>query len=146
MEINENYKMKRPTSHKQLLIFPNNSEYIMDNPKEFLKEPQRREKFSIKELHEKWKRKVNVNFKNIDKKFDTKKSQTMRRIKTEQDEIQDKQFFEIMHGIYYDKSGKRETDKIKLKKNIYDKYNDKNSYYLSTQNPWNNDSVFDLKD
>lgn len=146
MEINENYKMKRPTSHKQLLIFPNNSEYIMDNPKEFLKEPQRKEKFSIKELHEKWKRKVNVNFKNIDKKFDTKKSQTMRRIKTEQDEIQDKQFFEIMHGIYYDKSGKRETDKIKLKKNIYDKYNDKNSYYLSTQNPWNNDSVFDLKD
>ena len=146
MEENENNKMKRPTSHKQLLVFTNNSEYIMDNPKEYLKDPQRKEKFSVKELHEKWKRKINVNFKNIDKKFDVKKREPMKRTKTEQDEIQDKQYFDMMHGIFYDKTSKREYNMNKLKNNIYDKYNNKNSYYLCTQNPWNNNSVFDVKD
>ena len=146
MEENKKNKFKRPLSHKQLLIFPNESEYIMDNPKEYLKDSQRNEKFSLRELHEKWKRKINVNFKNIDKKFDTKKSTSMKRAKTEQDEIQDKQFFDMMHGIYYDKSNKEEKVKIKLKKNIHDKYDDKYSYYLNTQNPWNNDCVFNVKD
>ena len=146
MEENKKYKIKRPKSHNQLLIFPKDSEYILDDPKEYLKESQRKEKFSLKALHEKWKRKVNVNFKNIDKKFDSKKSQPNIRLKTEQDEIQDKQFFDLLHGIYYDKSSKRENNVIKLKKNFYDKYDDKNSYYLNTQHPWNNDSIFDIKD
>ena len=144
----ENNNFKRPLSHKQLLIFSNESEYLMDNPKEYLKDSQRNEKFSLKELHEKWKRKINVNFKNIDKKFDIKKSTTLKRVKTEQDEIHDKEFFDILHGIYYDNSNKRENIKIKLKlKNgIYDKYDDKYSYYLNNQITWNNNSVFDVKD
>ena len=146
MEENQKYKIKRPKSHNQLLIFPKDSEYILDNPKEFLKDSQRKEKFSIKALHEKWKRKVNVNFKNIDKKFDSKKSQPIIRLKTEQDEVQDKQFFDLLHGIYYDKSSKGENNVIKLKKKFYDKYDDKNSYYLNTQHPWNNDSVFNIRD
>ena len=144
----ENNNFKRPLSHKQLLIFSNESEYLMDNPKEYLKDSQRNEKFSLKVLHEKWKRKINVNFKNIDKKFDIKKSTTLKRVKTEQDEIHDKEFFDILHGIYYDNSNKRENIKIKLKlKNgIYDKYDDKYSYYLNNQITWNNNSVFDVKD
>ena len=144
----ENNNFKRPLSHKQLLIFSNESEYLMDNPKEYLKDSQRNEKFSLKNLHEKWKRKINVNFKNIDKKFDIKKSTTLKRVKTEQDEIHDKEFFDILHGIYYDNSNKRENIKIKLKlKNgIYDKYDDKYSYYLNNQITWNNNSVFDVKD
>ena len=148
MEENKKNKFKRPLSHKQLLIFPNESEYIMDNPKEYLNESQRNEKFSLKKLHEKWKRKLNVNFKNIDKKFDIKKSIALKRVKTEQDEIHDKEFFDILHGIYYDNSNKRENIKIKLKlKNgIYDKYDDKYSYYLNNQITWNNNSVFDVKD
>ena len=133
-------------NHRQLLIFPNESEYIMDNPKEYLNESQRNEKFSLKKLHEKWKRKLNVNFKNIDKKFENKKSISLKRTKTEQEEIHDKEFFDMIHGIYYDKSNKRENIKIKLRKNIHDKYDDKYSYYLNNQNPWNNDSVFDVKD
>ena len=144
----ENNNFKRPLSHKQLLIFSNESEYLMDNPKEYLKDSQRNEKFSLKELHEKWKRKINVNFKNIDKKFDIKKSTALKRVKTEQDEIHDKEFFDILHGIYYDNSNKKENIKIKLKlKNgIYDKYDDKYSYYLNNQITWNNNSVFDVKD
>ena len=133
-------------NHRQLLIFPNESEYIMDNPKEYLNGSQRNEKFSLKKLHEKWKRKLNVNFKNIDKKFENKKSISLKRTKTEQEEIHDKEFFDMIHGIYYDKSNKRENIKIKLRKNIHDKYDDKYSYYLNNQNPWNNDSVFDVKD
>ena len=146
MEGNQKYKIKRPLSHRQLLIFQNKSEYIMDEPNEYLKGPQRKEKFSIKELHRKWKRKINVNFKNIDKKFDTKKKYSTEKKKTEQDEIQDKEFFDLMHGVYYDKSSKRENIKIKITKNIYDKYNVKESYYLNTQIPWNNNSVFDIHD
>ena len=144
----ENNNFKRPLSHKQLLIFSNESEYLMDNPKEYLKDSQRNEKFSLKNLHEKWKRKINVNFKNIDKKFDIKKSTTLKRVKTEQDEIHDKEFFDILHGIYYDNSNKRENIKIKLKlkNDIYDKYDDKYSYYLNNQITWNNNSVFDVKD
>ena len=144
----ENNNFKRPLSHKQLLIFSNESEYLMDNPKEYLKDSQRNEKFSLKNLHEKWKRKINVNFKNIDKKFDIKKSTALKRVKTEQDEIHDKEFFDILHGIYYDNSNKKENIKIKLKlKNgIYDKYDDKYSYYLNNQITWNNNSVFDVKD
>ena len=139
-------KFKMPLNHRQLLIFPNESEYIMDNPKEYLNESQRNEKFSLKKLHEKWKRKLNVNFKNIDKKFENKKSISLKRTKTEQEEIHDKEFFDMINGIYYDKSNKRENIKIKLRKNIHDKYDDKYSYYLNNQNPWNNDSVFDVKD
>lgn len=71
MEETKKTTIKRPISHKQLLIFPNESEYIMDTPREYLKDSQRKDKFTIKKLHEKWKRKINVNFKNIDKKFDT---------------------------------------------------------------------------
>ena len=147
MEEKQKYKiMKRPLSHRQLLIFQNKSQYIMDNPNEYLKDAQRKEKFSLRELHQKWKRKINVNFKNIDKKFDTKKKYSTEKIKTEQDEIQDKEFFDLMHGIYYDKSSKRENVKTKLTKNLYDKYSDKKSYYLNTQIPWNNNSVFDIQD
>ena len=146
MEETKKTTIKRPMSHKQLLIFPNESEYIMDTPREYLKDSQRKDKFTIKKLHEKWKRKINVNFKNIDKKFDIKKSQPIPRLKTEQDEIQDKQFFDLLHGIYYNKTSKEENNNIKSVKKIYDKYDDKYSYYLNTQNPWNNDSVFNLKD
>ena len=144
----ENNNFKRPLSHKQLLIFSNESEYLMDDPKEYLKDSQRNEKFSLKNLHEKWKRKINVNFKNIDKKFDIKKSTALKRVKTEQDEIHDKEFFDILHGIYYDNSNKKENIKIKikLKNGIYDKYDDKYSYYLNNQITWNNNSVFDVKD
>lgn len=59
----------------------------MDNPKEYLKEPQRKEKFSLKNLHEKWKRKGNVNFNPIDYKFDFKKSPSVKKLhKTEEEE------------------------------------------------------------
>ena len=146
MEEEQKYKIKRPKSQNQLITFHKDSEYIMDNPNEYLKDSQRNIKFSIKELHEKWKRKVNVNFKNIDKKFDNKKSQPMKRVKTEQDEIQDKKFFDLLHGIYYDKSTKRDNNIKQIKQNFYDKYNDKKSYYLNNHNPWNNNSVFDIKD
>ena len=146
MEEEHNNRIQRPKSHKQLLIFQKDSEYIMDNPNEYLKDSQRNIKFTIKDLHEKWKRKVNVNFKNIDKKFDTKKRQPMRRVKTEQEEIQDKQNFDLIHGLYYDKSMKGDNNIKQMRKNFYDKYDNKNSYYLNTQNPWNNNSVFDLKD
>ena len=151
-EKSQKYRFKRPMSHKQLLIFPNNSEYIMDDPKEYLKEPQRSKKFSIKELHEKWRRKGNVNFKKIDKKFDTKKIKPMKRLKTEIEEIQDKQFFDLMHGIYYDKKANKENnnnksfDNFKSKTKNYDKYNNKYSYYLNTDHPWNNNSIFNFKD
>ena len=49
MEENKKNKFKRPLSHKQLLIFPNESEYIKDNPKEDLKDSKRNEKFSVRE-------------------------------------------------------------------------------------------------
>ncbi len=152
MEDSQKHKYKRPISHSQLLIFPNNSEYIMDDPKEYLKEPQRNKKFSIKELHQKWKRKGNVNFKKIDKKFDTKKIPQMKRIKTEEEEKQNKQFFDLTHGIYYEKKANKENTNNILLQNFknkaikYDKYNDKYSYYLNTDHPWNSESVFNLKD
>ena len=151
MKESKEIKKKRPLSHIQLLVFPNKSEYIMDNPKEFLNGPQRKEKFSLEHLREKWKRKVNVNFKNIDCKFDTKKNkQISTEYKTEEEERQQKQFFDILHGIHYNGSDyideNNKSSKSYLIKNRNNKYNDKISYYLTAKNPWNNSSVFDDRD
>ena len=153
MKESKEIKKKRPLSHIQLLVFPNNSEYIMDNPREYLNGPQRNEKFSLEHLHEKWKRKVNVNFKNIDCKFDTKKTRpVLTEHKTEEDERQQKQFFDILHGIHYNGSDYNDENNKSAKsyknKNIKinNKYNNKQSYYLTAKNPWNNSSVFDDKD
>jgi hypothetical protein len=152
MEDSKEFKKRRPLSHIQLLVFPNNSEYIMDNPKEYLKEPQRKEKFSLKNLHEKWKRKGNVNFNPIDYKFDFKKSPSVKKLhKTEEEEKQQKQFFDILHGIYYDASDyidnkENKSQKSYIKNNNKSKYNSKNSYYLTAKTPWNNNSVFDTRD
>ena len=66
----------------------------MDDPKEYLKDKTRKEKLSLETLHEKWKRKGKVNFKNIDCKFEVKKiRQVITGHKTEEDERQQKQFF-----------------------------------------------------
>ncbi len=152
MKDSKEFKKRRPLSHIQLLVFPNNSEYIMDNPKEYLKEPQRKEKFSLQNLHEKWKRKGNVNFNPIDYKFDFKKSPSVKKShKTEEEEKQQKQFFDILHGIYYDASDyvdnkENKSQKSYIKNNNKSKYNSKNSYYLTAKNPWNNNSVFDTRD
>ena len=142
----------RSASHTQLLVFPNNSEYIMDDPKEYLKDKTRKEKFSLEALHEKWKRKGNVNFKNIDSKFDAKRVRpVLTEHKTEEDERKQKQFFDILHGIHYNSSENDEIENNKSTKNFIlnnmnNKYNDKKSYYLNTKIPWNNNSVFDNKD
>ena len=42
MKESKEIKKKRPLSHIQLLVFPNNSEYIMDNPRDYLNGPQRK--------------------------------------------------------------------------------------------------------
>jgi hypothetical protein len=154
MKDSKGTKKKRPLSHIQLLVFPNKSEYIMDNPREYLNGPQRQEKFSLEHLREKWKRKVNVNFKNIDCKFDIKKNrQVLTEYKTEEEERQQKQFFDILHGIHYNGSDYNDENNkssksyiIKNRNNKYNKYNDKKSYYLTAKNPWNNSSVFDDRD
>lgn len=152
MEVSKEVKKKRPLSHIQLLVIPNDSEYIMDNPKEFLKEPQRKEKFSLENLHEKWKRKGIVNFNKIDIKFDVGRTRPVKSAhRTEEDEIQQKQFFDILHGIHYDPcdyidNNDNKSQKSYIKKNSKSKYNSKNSYYLTAKNPWNNNSVFDIKD
>jgi hypothetical protein len=154
MKDSKEIKKKRPLSHIQLLVFPNKSEYIMDNPREYLNGPQRQEKFSLEHLREKWKRKVNVNFKNIDCKFDIKKNrQVLTEYKTEEEERQQKQFFDILHGIHYNGSDYNDENNkssksyiIKNRNNKYNKYNDKKSYYLTAKNPWNNSSVFDDRD
>ena len=131
MKDSKEFKKRRPLSHIQLLVFPNNSEYIMDNPKEYLKEPQRKEKFSLQNLHEKWKRKGNVNFNPIDYKFDFKKSPSVKKShKTEEEEKQQKQFFDILHGIYYDASDyvdnkENKSQKSYIKNNNKSKYNSK---------------------
>ena len=141
----------RSSSHTQLLVFPKNTEYIMDDPKEYLKDKTRKEKFSLESLHEKWKRKGKVNFKNIDFKFDTKRTRpVMTEYKTEEDQRQQKKFFDILHGLHYNSSKKDEIEinksaKNDMKNNMNNKYENK-SYYLSTKMPWNNNSVFDDKD
>ena len=153
MRDSKEIQQKRSASHIQLLVFPKNSEYIMDDPKEYLKDKTRKEKFSLEALHEKWKRKGKVNFKNIDCKFDTKRTKhLLTEYKTEEEERQQKQFFDILHGIYYNEADKNDLDNDnennKSKKNldINNKYNNKQSYYLTTKNPWNNNSIFDGKD
>ena len=155
MKDSKENQARRSASHTQLLVFPKNSEYIMDNPKEYLKDKTRKEKFSLENLHEKWKRKGKVNFKKIEYKFDTKRIRPiLTEYKTEEEERQQKQFFDILHGIYYNASEYNENDKDndnennKSKKNFYNnnKYNNKHSYYLTTKNPWNHNSVFDVKD
>ena len=123
----------------------------MDDPKEYLKDKTRKEKFSLESLHEKWKRKGKVNFKNIDFKFDTKRTRpVMTEYKTEEDQRQQKKFFDILHGLHYNSSKKDEIEinksaKNDMKNNMNNKYENK-SYYLSTKMPWNNNSVFDDKD
>ena len=157
MKDSKEAQARRSASHIQLLVFPKNSEYIMDDPKEYLKDKTRKEKFSLENLHEKWKRKGPVNFKKIDCKFESKKTRPIStEYKTEEEERQQKQFFDILHGIHYHASEYNENDKDnnndnekKLKNDLYinnNKYNDKHSYYLTTKNPWNNNSVFEEKD
>ena len=152
MKDSNEIKKKRSSSHVQLLIFPKNTEYIMDNPKEYLKDKTRKEKFSLKTLHEKWKRKGIVNFKKIDCKFGVKNIRpVITEHKTEEDERQQKQFFDILHGIHYNQSDLNDNDNNKNENNIINKYidnkyNNKKSYYLTTKNPWNNNSIFEEKD
>lgn len=152
MKDSKEINKKRSSSHIQLLVFPKKSEYIMDNPKEYLKGKTRKEKFSLENLHEKWKRKGVINFKNIDCKFDGKRIHPLAtEYKTEEDERHQKQFFDILHGIHYNPSDYKENKNNKSFKNSQkdfnnNKYNNKSSYYLTTKNPWNNNSVFDEKD
>ena len=142
----------RSAKHIQLLVLPKNSEYIMDDPREYLKDKYRNEKFSLKNLHEKWKRKGIVNFRKIDCKFDTKKRRPiLKDHKSEEEERRQKQFFDILHGIHYNSSEYNDNEKNKssdnyIKINNNNKYNNKRSYYLNTRIPWNNNSVFEEKD
>ena len=152
MKYSKDSKKKRPLSHIPLLVFPNNSEYIMDNPKERLKEPQRAVIFSLANLHEKWKRKGVVNFNRIDYKFGEKSFRSIKtEYRTEEEEKQEKQFFDILHGIHYEKSeiidsNNNKSRKAYIKNISKSKYNSKNSYYLSTKIPWNSNSIFDIRD
>ena len=145
-------KKKRPLSHIPLLVLPNNSEYIMDNPKECLKEPQRKVKFSLANLHEKWKRKGVVSFNRIDYKFGERSYRPIKtEYKTEEEEKQQKQFFDVLHGIHYESSEIIDSNNNKSRKNYLkniskSKYNSKNSYYLTTKTPWNSNSIFDNRD
>ena len=59
--------------------------------------------------------------------------------------------FLYIHGIQYIQSDLNENDNNKnenifINKYIDNKYNNKQSYYLTTKNPWNNNSVFEDKD
>ena len=152
MNDSKEIQKKRSTSHIQLLVFPKESEYIMDDPKEYLKKDKiRKEKFSLEHLHEKWKRKGKVNFKNIDCKFDTKKTRpVLTEYKTEKEERQQKQFFDILHGLHYNPSDYNDSEnksaKKYIKNNRNNKFDNKYSYYLTAKNPWNNNSVFDNRD
>ena len=152
MKYSKETKKKRPLSHIPLLVLPNNSEYIMDNPKECLKEPQRAVKFSLTNLHQKWKRKGVVSFNPIDYKFGERSYRTVKtEYRTEEEEKQQKQFFDVLHGLHYEASEIIDSNNNKsrqnyIKNNSNSKYNSKNSYYLETKNPWNSNSIFNIRD
>ena len=152
MKYSKETKKKRPLSHIPLLVLPNNSEYIMDNPKECLKEPQRAVKFSLANLREKWKRKGVVSFNRIDYKFGERSYRPIKtEYRTEKEEKQQKQFFDVLHGIHYEASEiiDRNNNKSRenyIKNNSNSKYNSKNSYYLTTKTPWNSNVIFDIRD
>ena len=154
MKDSKEFQKNRSSSHIQLLVFPKNSDYIMDDPKEFLKKDKvRQEKFSLENLHEKWTRKGIVNFKKIDCKFEIKQTRpVLTEYKTEKEERQQKQFFDILHGIHYNPSDYNEDENNNKSVNKFiinnrnNKFDNKHSYYLTTKNPWNNNSVFEDKD
>ena len=152
MNNSKSITQRRPLSHKPLLTFKKNDEFIMDDPKEFLNDAQWKTKFTLQNLREKWKRKLNTNFNVIDHKFGSfENKQKNVKITTEEDERNSKKLFDILHGMYFDASDNNDNKENKvvenyIKKNSKNKYDPKFSYYLSTNNPWNNDVLFENDD
>ena len=143
---------RRPLSHKPLLNFKKDDDFIMDDPKEFLNDAQWKTKFTLQNLHEKWKRKINTNFNVIDHKFGISFNKPKKiKITTEEDERNSKKVFDILHGIHYDGSDNVDDKENKvvehyIKNNSNNKYDPKFSYYLSTKNPWNNNAILENDD
>ena len=142
MNNNIKTKRKRPLSHKPLLKFHHEENFLYD-PK-FMSDEIWREKYNLKNLREKWNQKVKTNFLNMDIKFGSsniKKTEKNKLIY--HDLINKNNLFLIRNSsLFYPFLNKKPN--LFYWPNEKDKYNDKISYYLSNRNPWNNKTSIEI--
>jgi hypothetical protein len=142
MNNNIKTKRKRPLSHKPLLKFHHEENFLYD-PK-FMSDEIWREKYNLKNLREKWNQKVKTNFLNMDIKFGSsniKKTEKNKLIY--HDLINKNNLFLIRNSsLFYPFLNKKPN--LFYWPNEKDKYNDKISYYLTNRNPWNNKTSIEI--
>ena len=132
---------KRPLSHNPLLNFSHDDNFLYSDPK-FMNEELWKRKYNLRKLHQKWERKVKTNFLNIDLKFGRSKNKNNKLNQIiYRDHI-------LINKYNIPKLAPLSPSNNKKAINTIigdDKYNDKISYYLSHNNPWNNGVSVDKK-
>ena len=131
--MNKNEKIrKRPLSHNPLLKMPHDDNFLYSNPK-FMNEELWKRKYNLRKLHQKWERKVKLNFLNIDIKFGCSKNNKLNQIFYKHHNLINPNNISYLSILSH--SNSKQSSNVIIKD---DKYNDKISYYLSQRNPWNN--------
>ena len=125
---------KRPLSHNPLLNFSHEEDFLYPNPK-LMNDELWKKRYNLKTLHEKWQRKVKTNFLNIDIKFGHSRIKSAKLNRVIYNDNMAEKINQLQKKILFSPVN---NEKSKINKIKYDKYNDKISYYLSNQNPWNN--------
>ena len=129
-------KRKRPLSHRPLVNFPKDDNFLYSDPK-FMNDELWKRKYNLTKLHERWKRKAQINFLDIDFKFGIpkhkKKAQSLYDFNKNKMNQSQQKIINLYSSIFYRKREKK----------YYDKYDDKISYYLNNKNPWNIGTVID---
>ena len=136
MNDNKNIKKKRPLSHRPLLKFEHDDNFLYD--KKFMNKELWLRRFNLKNLRKKWSQKVKTNFLKMDVKFGPSlRSPEINKV-LYHDSVNKNDLYLIPTSLSILSLLKNRKSKFLSYRNFKDKYDDKTSYYLSNKNPWNN--------
>ena len=136
MNDNKKIKNKRPLSHKPLLNFQHDDNFLYD--KKFMNEELWQRRFNLKNLRKKWDQKVKTNFLKQDVKFGPSLRNPELNKVLYHDSVNKKDLFSFPTSLSILSLFKYKKSKFLSDQDSSNKYNDKISYYLSNKNPWNN--------
>ena len=136
MNDNKKIKNKRPLSHKPLLNFQHDDNFLYD--KKFMNEELWQRRFNLKNLRKKWEQKVKTNFSKQDVKFGPSLRNPELNKVLYHDSVNKKDLFSFPTSLSILSLFKYKKSKFLSNQDSSNKYNDKISYYLSNKNPWNN--------
>ena len=136
MNDNKKIKNKRPLSHKPLLNFQHDDNFLYD--KKFMNEELWLRRFNLKNLRKKWDQKVKTNFLKQDVKFGPSLRNPELNKVLYHDSVNKKDLFSFPTSLSILSLFKYKKSRFLSDQDSSNKYNDKISYYLSNKNPWNN--------